>query len=196
MLKKQTIAVLKGGPGSERAVSLASAAGVAKALLELGATVVDVDVQNADFVLPDGVDIAFNVIHGTFGEDGQVQQILEDRGVPYTGEGVAESQLAFDKIASKERFVGGGVPTPAFEILNEGARPSLPLPYVVKAPREGSSVGVYIVHAPDEVEAALRGAAEYDSTTLVEAFIEGKELTVGILGDRALPIIEIQPKQG
>lgn len=196
MLTTQTIAVLKGGPGSERAVSLASAAGVAKALRQLGATVIDIDVPGSDFVLPDGVDMAFNVIHGTFGEDGQVQQILEDRGVPYTGEGVAESQLAFDKIASKKRFVECGVPTPAFEILTAGAMPSLPLPYVVKAPREGSSVGVYIVREPNEVAAALQGAAELDRTTLVEVFVEGKELTVGILGERALPIIEIQPKQG
>lgn len=196
MLKTQTIAVLKGGPGSERAVSLASAAGVAKALRELGATVIDVDVQGLDFVLPDKVDIAFNVIHGTFGEDGQVQQLLESRGVPYTGEGIEESRLAFDKIASKKRFVECGVPTPAFEILDEGAVPSLPLPYVVKAPREGSSVGVYIVREPNEIAAALQGAAELDRTTLVEVFIEGKELTVGILGERALPIIEIQPKHG
>src|SRR5437879_1871348 len=104
MLKNKNIAVLKGGPGSERDVSLASAAGVAKALRGLGATVFEIDVRDADFDLPDGIDLAFNAIHGTFGEDGQVQEVLEKRGVVYTGEGVAGSRMAFDKIATKKKF--------------------------------------------------------------------------------------------
>jgi len=92
------IAVLMGGPGSERDVSLATGRGVVKALRSLGCDVTEVDVRGADFVLPDDIELAFLTIHGTFGEDGQLQQILEDRGVPYTGEGVEGSSLAFDKI--------------------------------------------------------------------------------------------------
>src|SRR5439155_16438573 len=98
VLNNKKIAVLKGGPGSEREVSLASGRGVTRALRERGAEVFEVDVTGPDFALPENVDIAFNIIHGTFGEDGQLQQILEERGVPYTGEGVEGSRLAFDKI--------------------------------------------------------------------------------------------------
>jgi len=196
MLTNQRIAVLKGGPGSEREVSLASAAGVSKALRGLGATVFDVDVKGPDFELPENLSLAFNIIHGTFGEDGQVQQILEDRGVSYTGEGVAGSRLAFDKIETKKKFMEHGVPTAPFEILKPGERPSMPLPYVVKAPREGSSVGVYIVKKPEEIEPAFRDVAQYADRVLVEKFTPGSELTIGILGDLALPVIMIRPKEG
>src|SRR5437762_14216457 len=106
------IAVLMGGPGSERDVSLATGRGVSKALRSLGAEVVDVDVRDENFELPDNVDLAFIALHGTFGEDGQVQEILEDRGIPYTGEGVEESRLAFDKIRPKEKCREYGVITP------------------------------------------------------------------------------------
>src|ERR1700730_16623007 len=138
------IAVLMGGPGSERDVSLATARGVSKALRSLGAEVVDVDVRDENFELPADVDLAFITIHGTFGEDGQVQKILADRGIAYTGEGVKGSELAFDKIKSKEKFEEQGVPTPKFEVIKLGQRPKLPLPIVVKPPRQGSTVGVYI----------------------------------------------------
>src|SRR5438046_2937910 len=100
-LTGKKIAVLYGGPGSERKVSLASGAGVASALRTLGAEVIEVDVQGPDFEIPPGVELAFNAIHGTFGEDGQVQRILESRGLPYTGEGIVGSELCIDKIASK-----------------------------------------------------------------------------------------------
>ena len=190
-LARKKIAVLMGGPGSERKVSLASGSGVAAALRQLGADVTEVDVMDGDFFLPAGVEIAFNTIHGTFGEDGQVQRILESRGVKYTGEGVAGSELAIDKIASKRRFVECGVPTPAFEILGSGGRPAMPVPFVVKAPREGSSVGVYIVRTEDEIESSLAEAGKYADELLIEQFIEGRELTVGIVGGVALPIIEI-----
>ena len=195
-LFNKKIAILKGGPGSEREVSLATAAGVAGALRGLGADVVEIDVTGPGFTLPPGIEIAFNAIHGTFGEDGQVQQILEDRGIAYTGEGVEGSKAAFDKIISKKKFTEHGVPTPEYEVIAAGAQPTLPLPCVVKAPREGSSVGVYIVKTPRELEPALRGAAEYCDTLLVEKFVKGRELTVGILGGMALPIIEIRPMQG
>ena len=194
-LRGKKIAVLMGGPGSERKVSLASGAGVAQALRSLGAVVTEVDVAGPDFVLPAGTEVAFNVIHGTFGEDGQVQRIMEARGVPYTGEGVAGSELAIDKIATKQRFLERGVPTAAFEILRDGALPTLPLPYVVKAPREGSSVGVFIVRDAATVAETMRAAWQFGRELLVENFIRGRELTVGIIGDLALPVIEIRPKK-
>lgn len=190
-LTNKKIAVLMGGPGSERKVSLASGAGVARALRELGAEVFEVDVNGAGFELPAGVDVAFNVVHGTFGEDGQLQRVLEQRGVAYTGEGVAGSELAIDKIATKQRFVRHGVPTAAFEILSPGQKPAFPLPYVIKAPREGSSVGVYIVHDAEAAERSLAEARQFGGELMVEEFISGRELTVGIVGGQALPVIEI-----
>ena len=195
-LTNKKIAVLKGGPGSERVVSLATGTGVGKALRSLGAVVTEVDVENSDFALPNDIELAFIALHGTFGEDGQVQQILEDRGVPYTGEGVAESRLAFDKIPSKEKFTTHGVATPSWEIIHLGQQPSLPLPYVIKAPRQGSTVGVYIVKEASQIATALSEAAKYDNEFLVEEFIPGRELTIGVLGDLALPILEIIPKSG
>ena len=195
-LTNKKIAVLKGGPGSERVVSLATGTGVGKALRSLGAVVTEVDVENSDFALPNDIELAFIALHGTFGEDGQVQQILENRGVPYTGEGVAESRLAFDKIPSKEKFTTHGVATPQWEIIHLGQQPSLPLPYVIKAPRQGSTVGVYIVNEASQVATALSEATKYDNELLVEEFIPGRELTIGVLGDLALPILEIIPKSG
>lgn len=193
-LTHKKIAVLMGGPGSERKVSQASGAGVAKALRELGVDVTEVDVKGADFILPAGTEVAFNVIHGTFGEDGQIQRELEKRGVPYTGEGVAGSELAIDKIASKHRFIERGVPTAPFEILRDGGSPALPVPYVLKAPREGSSVGVFIVRDAAKAADTLREAWQFGGELLVEKFIAGRELTVGVVGDQALPVIEIRPK--
>jgi D-alanine-D-alanine ligase len=193
-LKNKKIAVLMGGPGNERKVSLASGAGVARALRSLGADVTEVDVAGSDFVVPAGTEIGFNVIHGTFGEDGQIQRILESRGVAYTGEGVAGSEIAIDKILTKKCFQKHGVPTPGSEILHNGASPTLPLPYVVKAPKEGSSVGVYVVRDAGKVAETMAEAWTFGSELLVEQFVSGRELTVGVLGDQALPIIEIRPK--
>jgi D-alanine-D-alanine ligase len=195
-LRGKCIAVLMGGPGSERDVSLASGAGVAKALRSLGAEVSEVDVRDAHFELPNDTEIAFNVIHGTFGEDGQLQQILEERGVAYTGEGVFESRLAFDKIPSKERFRAEDVATPKWEVIWVGQQPSLPLPYLIKPPRQGSTVGIEIVRQETEVVSALSTGAKYDSELLIEEFISGRELTIGVLGEEALPILEIIPKSG
>src|SRR3954466_14374620 len=190
------IAVLMGGPGSERDVSMTTGKGVAKALRSLGAEVTEVDVKGPDFELPDGVELAFIALHGTFGEDGQVQGILEDRGVRYTGEGVSQSALAFDKIRSKEAFQREEVPTPYWQIINQGQRPTIPIPFVIKAPRQGSTVGIHIIRNEREVDAAIADASTYDRELLVEKFIPGRELTVGILGDQVLPIIEIIPKGG
>jgi len=190
------IAVLMGGPGSERDVSLATGRGVTKALRSLGCDVTEVDVHGADFMLPDDIELAFLTIHGTFGEDGQLQQILEDRGVAYTGEGVEESSLAFDKIRSKEAFREHGVTTPYWQTINVGQRPTIPIPFVVKAPRQGSTVGVHIIRNERDIDAAIADASTYDRELLVEKFCAGRELTIGILGDQVLPIIEIIPKGG
>nr|AIA15331.1 D-alanine--D-alanine ligase [uncultured bacterium] len=190
------IAVLMGGPGAERAVSLATGAGVAKALRSLGAEVTEVDVRGPDFQLPPDVDLAFIALHGTFGEDGQVQKILEERGMAYTGEDVEGSRLAFDKILSKEKFKAQNITTPEWEILKAGQRPSLPRPFVIKPPRQGSTVGVYIVRQEQEIDDTLKKAAEFDQELLVEEFVEGRELTIGILGDQALPVLEIIPEGG
>jgi D-alanine-D-alanine ligase len=190
------IAVLMGGPGSERDVSLATARGVAKALRSLGREVVEVDVRDEKFQLPQDVDLAFLTIHGTFGEDGRLQKILEDRGVPYTGDGVEESQVAFDKIRSKEKFRAHGVRTPESEVIRPSEKPTIALPIVVKPPREGSTVGVVIVKNEAELESAIREAAKYDRELLIEKFVPGRELTIGILGDQALPVLEIIPKGG
>jgi len=192
----QKIAVLMGGPGSEREVSLATGRGVSKALRSLGAEVVDVDVRDENFELSHDVDLAFLTIHGTFGEDGQLQQILEDRGVAYTGDGIEESRIAFDKILSKERFRENNVTTPYWQVVKSGQRPTIPLPIVVKPPRQGSTVGVVIVKNARELDSAVAEAAKYDGELLIEKFVPGRELTVGILGDQALPILEIIPKGG
>lgn len=194
-LTDKKIAVLMGGPGSERKVSLASGAGVVAALRTLGAVVTEIDVEGPEFVVPPGIDIAFNVIHGTFGEDGQVQRILEARGIRYTGEGVRGSELAIDKIASKQRFLERGVPTAAFEVVPDGARPTMSIPLVVKAPKEGSSVGVYIVKEAGKLDESIAEAHRYARELLVEEYIGGRELTVGIVGNDVLPVIEIVAKK-
>jgi D-alanine-D-alanine ligase len=199
MLHSKKIAVLMGGPGSEREVSLASGKAVLKALLGLGLDAVPVDVTSREIDLPAGTDLAFNVIHGTFGEDGEMQAILEKLGVPYTGAGVKSSHTAFDKNLAKAAFLAAGVPTPRAEILDvsNGLKlPSFPAPFVVKPPREGSSVGVKIVHDPADAEAAIAEAANYGNDILVEEFVAGKELTVGVLDGAALPIVHIAPPGG
>jgi D-alanine-D-alanine ligase len=193
---KQKIAVLMGGPGSERDVSLATGRGVSKALRSAGNEVTDVDVRDEDFPLPKDLDLAFNCIHGTFGEDGQLQKILEARGVAYTGDGVEESRIAFDKILSKKKFLEHKVATPESEVIDAGQRPKMSLPLVVKPARQGSTVGIVIVRKEEALDSALKEAAKYDRKLLVEKFVSGRELTIGILGDQALPILEIIPKGG
>lgn len=194
-LQNQPIVVLLGGPSREREVSLRSGAAVANALRSLGANVTEVDVRDADFRLPPDPFLVFNLLHGTFGEDGSVQAELERRGVPYTGEGVRGSQLAFDKIASKECFARAGIPTVPWQVLSTPQDPiSGSFPLVVKAPRQGSSVGVHIVHTAAELPAALADCFSLDERVLVEPFFAGRELTVGILGSEALPVVEIRPK--
>lgn len=196
ILKNKKVALLKGGPGQEREVSLRSGAAVGRALRACGAEVTEIDIHGPDFALPEGCELAFNIIHGTFGEDGQLQEILEKRGIPYTGEGINGSRTAFDKIRTKECFDRAGVPTSLWHSIGPGESPRLPLPYVVKAPQQGSSVGVHIVKSEDQIAPALSDCFQYGNEVLVEAFFAGRELTIGILGKTALPVVEIVPKKG
>ncbi len=194
------IAVLAGGPGSEREVSLASAKGVAEALEGRVGKVTLVDVRGPGFDLPAGTDLAFNVIHGTFGEDGQLQAEMERRGIPYTGARRLSSETAFDKVLSKGRFLDAGVITPASEVIHASRTDQPPasigIPCVVKPPREGSSVGVHLVRSVEAWPAAFSDAARYSDDLLVEELIAGKELTIGIVGDEVLPVIDIRPRSG
>lgn len=198
-LESIKIAVLMGGPGSERQVSLASGAAVLKALRERGLNAEPVDVTSTAIDLPAGTGLAFNVIHGTFGEDGRLQETLEAMGVPYTGAGVKSSRTSFDKNLAKAAFIAAGVPTPRAEIIDVSHGPRLPsfaAPFVVKPPREGSSVGVNIVRSQDQAAKAMADAAKYGDDILVEEFVDGMELTIGIVDDQALPVVHIIPPEG
>ena len=199
-VEEMHVAVLAGGPGSEREVSMASANGVAGALEGKVRKVTFVDVQNENFELPDDIDVAFNVIHGTFGEDGALQAELDKRGVIYTGARQKSSEVAFDKILSKKAFVAAGVTTPVSEVvmINEGncSAGSVGIPCVVKPPREGSSVGVHLVETEEDWDSAIEDAGKYSNDVMVEQLIRGKELTVGIVGGDVLPVVHIQPRSG
>ncbi|GAB4250246.1 MAG: D-alanine--D-alanine ligase [Candidatus Methylacidiphilales bacterium] len=188
------ITVLKGGFHSEREVSLRSGAGVAAALRSLGYTVHELDVVAPAFDLPKPTDAVFICLHGRFGEDGHLQQILEDRGLLYTGAGPASSRLAFDKLQAKARFTAAGIKTPRAEPW-PAAGPWEP-PYIVKPVADGSSVGVFRVFKQEDRIAAEQGAAQLKEDFMVEQMILGREFTVGILDDKALPVIEIRPEGG
>ena len=194
--RNRLIAVLKGGPGSERDVSLRSGASVAAALRNAGAHVEEVELLGTDVTIPEGTELVFNLIHGAFGEDGGLQELLDGLGIPYTGEGTAESRVAFDKILTKQALVKAGVPTPVFETLKAGEKPSLSLPMVIKAPRQGSSVGVHLVRDAGEIDAALADCLLHGREILVEELVAGRELTVGVIGDLVLPVVEIKPNEG
>jgi D-alanine-D-alanine ligase len=203
---KIKVAVLAGGIGSEREISFQSGECVAGALKQAGFEVVTADIR-PDYleILDDtSIDVFFPALHGEFGEDGRLQQILEDRSLLYAGSGPAASRLAFDKMASKMIFEDAGVSTPAaiefdgdtnVELLEEQLL-SLASRYVVKPIRQGSSVGVSIVSAPAEaIDAARKTLSEFGDC-MIEEFMPGREVTVGILHGRALPIIEVRPKSG
>ena len=194
--RNRKLAVLKGGPGSERDVSLRSGASVASALRSIGADVTEIEVIGTEVEIPSGTELVFNLIHGTFGEDGDLQALLEERGIPYTGEGVKESRVAFDKILTKQALTRAGVPTPRSEILKSREKPTLSLPIVIKAPCQGSSVGVHLIHEASAIDPALADCLQHGDEILVEELVEGRELTVGVLGDQVLPVVEIKPLAG
>jgi D-alanine-D-alanine ligase len=191
-MKKLKIAVLMGGPSAEREVSLQSGREVIEALRTTGGTIVPVVVEGPGFVIPADTTVAFIALHGSFGEDGQIQRILEERGVAYTGSDADASERAFDKLVAKDYFDEAGIPTPAtFEDLSE-----VKFPVVVKPARQGSSVGITIVRRHEELAAACAKAQGYDERIVIEQFIRGRELTVGVLGNRELPVVEIRTKSG
>jgi D-alanine-D-alanine ligase len=200
------VAVLRGGIGQEREVSLESGRCIAQGLREGGLEVLESDIRPDDLTVLDrpDIDVFFVALHGEFGEDGRLQRILEDRDLAYTGCGPQTSRLAFDKVASKELFAAAGVsiaPTvefgPRADIgAIENRLRDLGNCFVVKPIRQGSSVGVYIVNGPDEAVASAQKAYAEFGDCMIEPFIRGQEITVGVLDRRTLPIIEIRSKTG
>lgn len=180
-----------GGPSDEREVSLRSGMAVARGLRKAGYNVTEVDVGGHELDLPENVEAVFIALHGEFGEDGQAQSLLEQRGIPYTGSGPEASKTAFDKRLSKKVFVENGVRTPEYEILGKGDERSLSLPVVIKPPCQGSTIGVHRVLSGSEWERARNDTFLYGQEMIVETYIKGRELTVGIVGTKALPVIEI-----
>ncbi len=200
------VVVLQGGVGRERDISLQSGHCVAEALRQSGLEVVASDIAPDNLTALDepDVDVFFVALHGEFGEDGQLQQILDERGLVYTGCGPEASRLAFDKVASKKRFAETGVAIPAtIEIDRAMSRDDIEARlhglahrFVVKPVRQGSSVGVYIIDGlPETIACALRVCEEFGDG-MIEPFVAGREITVGIFGREALPIIEIRSRTG
>jgi D-alanine-D-alanine ligase len=197
--KKLNICVMAGGPSAEREISLRSGAAAAKALRSLGHEVREIDPVDPGWKLPPETQVVFLALHGAYGEDGGVQERLEELGAVYTGCGPAASRTGFDKVLTKERLLEAGIPTPRFEVL-EGPQPDLPRgwepPVVLKPARQGSSIGLQFVERAADWEGALREALRYDRRVLMEERIQGREATVGILDGRALPVVEIRVKNG
>ena len=193
------IAVFRGGPSAEREVSLRTGAAVAKALRSLGHVVTEIDPVPGRLELPAGTDVVFLALHGTYGEDGLVQNELDHLGVPYTGCDAVSSRIAFDKVLTKLACLRDGVPTSPFAVLHKGttAWPAgLKPPTVMKPVRQGSSVGLYFLDEESGMGPALAGVLQHDTEALMEAKVVGRETTVGILDGRALPVVEVRPKKG
>lgn len=191
--KYERVAVLMGGISSERAVSLKSGAAIAQGLRDGGYSVEEIDITSRRFSLPEEMDAVFVALHGEFGEDGEIQQQLLDMQVPFTGSGAESSHVSFDKVLTRERLMAKGIPVAKGEVLKRASDRTLPVPLVVKPPREGSSVGCFLVFEEEAWTAAFEGAAKFSGDVLVEEFIPGRELTVGIVGRDVLPVIEIKP---
>ena len=200
-LKKKRIGVLMGGPSAEGEISLKTGKSVLSALRERGyssAVKIEAGADVAARLVKKSIEIAFIALHGSPGEDGTIQGMLEIMGIPYTGSGVLSSALCMDKIATKEVLHYHGILTPPYRVLNPGSGPpgGLKLPCVVKPPTEGSALGVTIVRKRDEFKGAMKKASSYSKDILVESFIAGRELTVAVLeGERVLPVVEIKPTQ-
>ena len=200
-MKSKRIGVLMGGLSAERAVSLKSGAAVHAALVAMGydATAIDAGRDLALILATERIEAAFIALHGRYGEDGCVQGLLELMRIPYTGSGVLASALAMHKLYSKQAFAAAGILTAPFRHYRRGEPvdpAGLPfgLPVVVKPVQEGSSVGVSIVREEPELEESVRLAFRYDDEILVEQYIKGQEVQVGILDDRPVGAIEIVPK--
>ncbi|MBT0653312.1 D-alanine--D-alanine ligase [Geomobilimonas luticola] len=200
-LKNKKIGVLYGGLSAEREVSLKSGAAVHGALQDQGYNAVTIDVGRdlAKALERERIEVAFICLHGRYGEDGAVQGLLELMGIPYTGSGVLASALAMNKIFAKQVFAASGLTVASYRVLRRGEELELAgldfgFPLVVKPSQEGSSVGVSIVKQVESLPAAFAEAFRYDEEILVEQFIKGREIQVGILDDHAMGAIEIVPK--
>ncbi|KPK98116.1 MAG: hypothetical protein AMJ95_05815 [Omnitrophica WOR_2 bacterium SM23_72] len=202
-----TIGVLMGGPSSEREISLKSGKAVLEALKSIGLDVVAVDIttdscaDNERLIRSKKIDCAFIALHGRFGEDGQIQELLEKMKIPYTGSGVRASQLAMDKTVSRSIFESHGLRVPKYQILEKVSYNGkskldllMSLPLVIKPASQGSSIGLSIVCDEAKLKEAVDLALTFDDRIIIEEHIKGRELTVGILNHRSLPIIEIIPK--
>ena len=201
-LKTRRIGVLMGGLSAEREVSLKSGAAVHRALLQRGYDAVAIDLGR-DIVArlaEERVEVAFVCLHGRYGEDGAVQGVLEMLAIPYTGSGVLASALAMDKVFAKKVFAASGLTITPHLVVSRGEKVDsaslpFPLPVVVKPSREGSSVGVSIVRTDEELPEKLEIAFSYDREVLIEKYVKGRELQVGILDGKAIGAIEIVPKK-
>jgi len=193
------ITVMLGGFSAERAVSLATGTAVSRALRSLGHHVDELDPPDPFWKLPPKTQVVFLALHGTYGEDGQVQARLEELQVPYTGCGPEASRIAFDKVQTKERCVQAGVPTARHCVLTQ-ATSAWPQgwspPVVLKPVCQGSSVGLQFVDRVADFGAALAESLRHDERVLMEERVVGRETTVGILDGSALPLVEVRPKQG
>ncbi len=196
------VAVLAGGDSDERTISLLSGAAVQQALTARGHLALHLDPSVVDLAGVDWsqFDVAFLALHGQFGEDGQVQQILDEAGIPYTGSSAAASRLAFSKSAAKERFLQFGVPTPAYSLLHytddvsriHRVTEAIGYPLVVKPDCQGSSLGISIVKSAEELAAAIKLCFQFDSFAVIESAVIGTEWTVGLLDEQVLPPIRIE----
>jgi D-alanine-D-alanine ligase len=193
------VAVLMGGPSAEREVSLKSGNAVLAALKRQGVDAhgFDADKSTLHLLEAGNFDRVFIVLHGRWGEDGVIQGALEVLDIPYTGSGVLGSALGMDKLRTKYLWTAAGIPTPAYAVLTSGTdfnqvAATLGLPVFVKPAREGSSLGISKARTVVELKTAWEAAAKYDDQVIAERFIDGAELTCGILGDQVLPLIRIE----
>ncbi len=195
------VGVLLGGTSAEREVSLTTGNAILKALLDEGVDAVGIDTQGSwrEEMSREKVGTAFIALHGRGGEDGTIQGALELMGIPYTGPGVLASALAMDKIMTKRVLLSKDIPTPGYTELGPGSYDAVlevDLPVVVKPNREGSTIGISVVWEEGELKEAVRLAASHDPDVLVEEFVEGDDLTVGVLNDRPLAVVQIVTKSG
>lgn len=197
------IGVLMGGPSSERDISLKSGKAVYQALKEQGLDVVALDIRNSSLrrIKQAKISFAFIALHGKFGEDGTIQKILESQHIPYSGSGVISSCLCLDKVASRRIFKYYDIPVPEYDVLQRKSwrrhlkKMRLKFPVVVKPSSQGSSIGVTFVDQTDKLNQAINSAFKYDDTIIIEKYLKGREITVGILENRPLPVVEIVPKK-
>ncbi|HVN24830.1 MAG TPA: D-alanine--D-alanine ligase [Syntrophorhabdales bacterium] len=197
-LKGKKIGVLMGGLSSEREISLRSGNAILESLVRsgYGAIAVDVDRDIAKRLRQEAIEVAFIALHGRWGEDGTIQGLLEILGIPYTGSGVLGSSVSMDKAIMKLLLKSLGVATPEYVVCRSPEEAHFPLPLVVKPAREGSTIGISIVREEKEKKDALTSAFRFDSKLLLERYIAGREITIGIVNGTALPVVEVRPASG